>query len=248
MKFNIYAACGCNVGKIRKSNEDNFCFDNRHLEIQNNGISELLRFDSKIKNGICFAVFDGMGGENFGEYASFAAADRLLKSKTETPRINSLGKLIEELNAAVVDEQRKLLTTKMGTTMASIHFSQSGVFVCNVGDSRVYRFRRGNLLQLSVDHNERHLNCLSSKSGLTQYLGLDPEEVLLDPHILKRNIESGDIYLLCSDGLTDMVSDYDIHSILSDDSDICQKTEKLINSAISNGGKDNITVILCCIK
>ena len=248
MKHNIYAACGSNIGNVRKNNEDNFCFNGKYLDVKNANIPSCLKYDDVITDGLSFALFDGMGGGHFGEIASYTAAKYMADIKMQTCGISNLSELIELLNLAVVKEQQKLIANDMGTTMASIHFSRNNIFICNIGDSRVYRVRRESFLQLSVDHVEKIGYYKSGKPMLTQCLGMDPEEVLIVPHILKRKFESGDVYLLCSDGLTDMVSDFEIHKILSDNKDAEIIVNELISLALERGGKDNITIIVCIIN
>lgn len=243
-KHIIEAACCSNIGKIRKKNEDNFCFDNNIDTLKDGSV---LKYNGTLQSGLYFALFDGMGGENFGEYASETAASKMLNLDIRLPRMNTIKSVVEELNKAVVLKQQEMLTDKMGTTMASIHFYQNTVFVCNVGDSRVYRFRNGALQQLSNDHTETQTDN-NKKGALIQYLGMDPEEVRLEPHILKREIESGDIYLLCSDGLTDMLTDFEINYTVKVNGNSEIIAEKLISAAIENGGRDNITVIVCKIQ
>ena len=72
MRFTIQAACGCHTGKVRRQNEDNFFFDGKCLEREHTGLHHPVSIEESLKNGMCFAVFDGLGGEHFGEYASFA--------------------------------------------------------------------------------------------------------------------------------------------------------------------------------
>ena len=81
MKFTIQAACGCNMGKIRKNNEDNFLFDGKCLEEKNEGLRNPVWIEDTLKNGFCVAVFDGMGGEQFGECASYAAARQMQEAQ-----------------------------------------------------------------------------------------------------------------------------------------------------------------------
>lgn len=244
-KYEIEAACCSNIGKIRKKNEDNFCFNNSIDTFKDGAV---LKYNEPVKGGLYFALFDGMGGENFGEFASEAAAASMLKINLSLPRVNAIKEAVDTLNNAVVIKQQEMLTQRMGTTMASLHFYQNSVFVCNVGDSRVYRFRKGCLQQLSVDHAETHLIDKEKKGGLYQFLGMDPEEVRLEPHILKREFESGDIYLLCSDGLTDMLTDFEIKSIIQGCIFAEDIVNKLVFAANENGGRDNITVIVCKIQ
>lgn len=75
MSYMLDAACLCNTGKVRKNNEDNFFFDNRCLEVNNTGLKHPVSMAKPLRRELCVAVFDGMGGENFGEYASSAAAE-----------------------------------------------------------------------------------------------------------------------------------------------------------------------------
>lgn len=247
MKHNIYAACSSNVGNVRKNNEDNFCFNNEYLRIENLDTPVFLKYNNVIRDGLCFALFDGMGGGHFGEVAAYTAAQCMANSKKRISGTSDLSTLIKILNQVVVEEQQRMTANDMGTTMASIHFSRNNIFISNIGDSRVYRLRRGSLLQLSVDHVERFSFNKSTKPRLMQCLGMDPEEVLIVPHILKRKFESGDVYLLCSDGLTDMVSDFEIHKILSGNNDADIIVNELISLALKSGGRDNITVIVCIV-
>ena len=83
------------------------------------------------------------------------------------------------------------------------------------------------------------------KPGLIQYFGMDPEEILLEPAIRNSGFQAGDDYLICSDGLTDMVTEADIAAIVRDAADTEEAVNDLVDMAIANGGKDNITVIVC---
>lgn len=250
MRHIIQAACGCNTGKVRKNNEDNFLFDGRCLEMENDGLKLPYSIKTGLKNGIAMAIFDGMGGENFGEQASFAAARRMQQMKRSLsdyliPEETYLERMVMQLNEAVLEEQRKMCTMHMGTTMVGLYFSGNHVHVCNVGDSRAYRLRNGELLQLSEDHLEKLPDRTARKAPLSQHLGLDPEEFLIEPHIVKDKLERGDMYLLCSDGLTDMLTDNEISDIMLNDKVATSCVRELINSALEHGGRDNITVILC---
>ena len=80
MPYILYAACLCNTGKVRKNNEDNFFFDGRCLEADNDGLKQPFTMTRSLRREVCVAIFDGMGGENYGEYASFAAAEHMKRS------------------------------------------------------------------------------------------------------------------------------------------------------------------------
>ena len=252
MSFFLDAACGCNIGKVRKNNEDNFYFDGRCLEETNRGLKQPVSMRTVLRKEICYAIFDGMGGENYGECASYAAAIGL---KTQTKRLMDyfipartfLNETCLRLNSAVVDRAKSLCTERMGTTMVSLFFTHRDVYLCNIGDSRAYRLRNGEFLQISVDHIERREGLTSKKAPLTQHLGIDPEEFLIEPYIAKGDLRRGDQYLLCSDGLTDMLSNFEIDEILNRFYDTTACVQCLIDTALEHGGKDNITVILCRI-
>ena len=253
MRFMFDAACGCNMGKVRKNNEDNFFFDDKCLELDNQGLRNPACFSDNLKNGLCFAIFDGMGGENFGEVASFSAARKM---QTITRSFSDffiserkyLLKLTAQLNDAIVEAKKELCTERCGSTMVALYFSSGYVYTCNIGDSRAYRLRDGEFLQLSVDHVEKCPERKHKKAPLTQHLGIDPEDMQIEPHIAKGKIAKGDIYLLCSDGLTDMLTNFEISDIMLQNDDLDECVKNLIQAALERGGRDNITVIVCKIK
>lgn len=252
MRLFIDAACGCNIGKIRRNNEDNFFFDDKCLELENQGLRNTACFSDALKNGLCLAVFDGMGGENFGEVASFTAARQM---QTITRSLSDyfvserkyLLKLTTQLNNAIVEAKKELCTDRCGSTMAALYFSSGYVYTCNIGDSRAYRLRDGEFLQLSVDHVEKRHEGEHKKAPLTQHLGIDPEDMQIEPYVAKGKICKGDTYLLCSDGLTDMLTNFEISDILMTCEEPTECVHKLIQLALKHGGRDNITVIVCRI-
>lgn len=252
MGFTLDAACYCSIGKVRKNNEDNFFFDGRCLEEVNKGLRHPVSMRNPLRREVFLAVFDGMGGENFGESASYAAANgaqtrlrRLLDYCI--PERYFLQELSQKLNEAVVARARELCTERMGTTMTSLFFSGGYVYLCHLGDSRAYRLRDGEFLQLSVDHVLRRDDRPERKAPLTQYLGIDPQECLIEPYIAKGELQQGDQYLLCTDGLTDMLSNLEIDAIMTDTPDTAVCAQRLVNAALERGGKDNVTVIVCRI-
>ena len=250
MKENIEAACGCHLGRIRKNNEDNFYFNGEHLAAEHTAKAAyriLRRKDMRIEQ---FAVFDGMGGENFGELASYAAAKEMSAQKMRwnqlfAPLETTLYKQVICLNQAVLKAKTKMQTSRMGTTMVSLVFKHRMVYVCNIGDSRAYRLRDGPLSQLSVDHVDARPGRPGRKPLLTQHLGIDPEDMVIEPHIVKNPYRAGDKYLLCSDGLTDMLTDSEISDIMehNENPEVC--VNELIDTALLHGGRDNITVVIC---
>ena len=253
MSYTLEAACFSHIGKRRSNHEDNFFFDGNCLPEENRGLDAPLSLEQPLTAGQCLCVFDGMGGENYGETAAFAAAERM-KEYVRKPKefyISEkiyLKRMAEQLNAAVVAKAEELLTNRMGTTMAALYFSRRQVYCCNVGDSRAYRLRGEVLTQLSMDHVSRIALAQGRKAPLTQHLGMDPQEVLLEPYINKYDLLPGDQYVLCSDGLTDMLEDKDIVEILQKTGSAKDAALQLVNAALEHGGKDNITVIICRIR
>lgn len=253
MRLRIEAACGCHMGRIRKNNEDNFFFDRKCLEMINQGLDKPMRLEASIGKARYMAVFDGMGGENFGENAAYAAAQGLQQTKRPLKEyfISStdyLNKMVTKLNGVVLEEQQKMRTTHMGTTMVMLYFFKSCVYVCNLGDSRAYQLQEGKLLQISKDHVAIRPNGEIKKAPLIQYLGMDTQEMEPEPCIVRYGLKRGDKYLLCSDGLTDMLTDSEIADILQQNDDASECAETLIAAALEHGGRDNVTVIVCNIK
>jgi protein phosphatase len=252
MDFTLEAACLCNTGRVRKNNEDNFFFDGRCLEADNNGLKHAVTMKRPLQQDTFVAVFDGMGGENFGEFASFAAASCMRESLQRledyvVPERSFLNDLCQRLNNAVVARARELFTERMGSTLVAFYFSHGYAYVCNLGDSRAYRFREGEFLQVSEDHVEHREGAVKKKAPLTQHLGINPEDFLIEPYIAKGELAAGDQYLLCSDGLTDMLSNLEIASIMSEADTAESCAEQLVHAALEHGGRDNVTVIVCRI-
>lgn len=247
--YRVRAACLCNTGKVRRNNEDNYFFRGRCLPELNAGSPEMLTLETRLDAPLRFAVFDGMGGENYGEAAAFAAADCMVRLYERTQYFGvsealALEQLCQQLNLAVVKRAQELCTSRMGTTLAVLSLLPGRCWSCNLGDSRVYRLRGARLEQLSVDHVE-HRQISNRKPPLTQHLGIDPEELILEPSIREEALASGDRFLLCSDGLTDMLSDSKLSVLLRQDTDLDDCARRLTEAALAKGGRDNITVIVC---
>lgn len=239
-------------GMKRELNEDSFVI------LENEGV---------------FVVADGMGGHNAGEVASKIAIDTIaefFKASAEDDDMTWPYKLDPTL---ALDANKLLVGIKfankrifkqssedaacsgMGTTVVSILAKDGGdeLYVAHVGDSRCYCFYEGELIQVSEDHSlvneylkagqitKEQAKNFPHKNVIMRALGMK-DNVLVD--IQKRQARAGEIYLLCSDGLSDMVPDTETEKILSEDIPLNEKTKRLVDMANANGGKDNITVIL----
>ena len=251
MSFTIKAACVSHPGRVRFNNEDNFNLHGAFLAVDNKGTAESLFKEADSSQGLFVAIYDGMGGENYGELASFAAAEASsgFRISSEDP-LDDLKTLALHLNEVILQEAEKKRTSHMGTTMVALYFLNDMVYLCNVGDSRAYRIRDNTIIQLSEDHVEDFSSLgihLHRKPSLSQYLGVDPEDFQIEPCLIREKMISGDCYVLCSDGLTDMVPPEEINSVVHASKSAEEISENLRDAALKNGGRDNVTVIACVV-
>ena len=249
MAYQIEYAYTCHIGKIRNNNEDNFWCCGDSLEAQNQGMSHIRSGYMKQSEYPLLAVFDGMGGESCGEMAAFLAAEacgehfKTAKDGIRNDPEEFLNEICESMNQAICDYGRTNKINSMGTTAALLAFAEDAVYSCNLGDSRIYKSDREKFYQISQDHVLGR--SLFGKAPLTQYLGMEEENLQLEPSISRQEIKIGDRFLLCSDGITDMLSDGEIADILSRDFPVAKTVEILVDRALKKGGRDNITVVLC---
>lgn len=249
MAYQIEYAYTCHIGKIRNNNEDNFWCCGDSLEAQNQGMSHIRSGYMKQSEYPLLAVFDGMGGESCGEMAAFLAAEacgehfKTAKDGIRNDPEEFLNEICESMNQAICDYGRTNKINSMGTTAALLAFAEDAVYSCNLGDSRIYKSDREKFYQISQDHVLGR--SLFGKAPLTQYLGMEEENLQLEPSISRQEIKIGDRFLLCSDGITDMLSDGEIADILSRDMPVAKTVEILVDRALKKGGRDNITVVLC---
>ena len=249
MAYQIEYAYTCHIGKIRNNNEDNFWCCGDSLEAQNQGMSHIRSGYMKQSEYPLLAVFDGMGGESCGEMAAFLAAEacgehfKTAKDGIRNDPEEFLNEICESMNQAICDYGRTNKINSMGTTAALLAFAEDAVYSCNLGDSRIYKSDREKFYQISQDHVLGR--SLFGKAPLTQYLGMEEENLQLEPSISRQEIKIGDRFLLCSDGITDMLLDGEIADILSRDIPVAKTVEILVDRALKKGGRDNITVVLC---
>lgn len=254
MNFTIHAACHSHMGLVRTNHEDNFFFNDLSLQERNIGLSAPLTFTASTAQRQILAVFDGMGGEKFGETAAFEAAKALYAAAhgMDCPGDGDFSReAAQYMNQAVWASAAAHSTSSMGTTLAMLTFREDHVFVCNLGDSRIFRLREGNLHQLSQDHTDEaflRAQGIHRRPRLTQYLGMDPEETLPEPYVNGFFLQSGDRYLICSDGLTDMLPPGDIAQAMLYADSPAQCTQALVEAALAQGGRDNITAIFCQVE
>ncbi|MDO8813303.1 MAG: Stp1/IreP family PP2C-type Ser/Thr phosphatase [Gallionella sp.] len=233
--------------------------------------------DSVAQDAACGLVVlaDGMGGYNAGEVASGIAVSVVmteicqhLQNTSPTDRDDATGDELGALllrdnickaNASIFQAaQSQPQYAGMGTTIVSGLFYDNRVVVGHVGDSRMYRLRGETLETITRDHSLlqeqidggmisiEDARLSKNKNLVTRAVGIDAE---VEPEIHVHDVQVGDIYLLCSDGLNDMVEDEDIQSTLyAMQSNLPLATEQLIQMANDNGGRDNVSVILVKVK
>jgi protein phosphatase len=232
------AAAVTDRGRKRPSNEDAFGFS--------------------VEHGV-YVVCDGMGGAAAGEIASSLAVDEALRlltgrSGSSTPLEQAAEQAICAANEAIYSRaQRNYKLSGMGTTMVGIMAEESRVLVFNVGDSRCYRLRRRVLEQITLDHSlveeqvrmgrMTHAEALRSpmRNVITRALGT---QVCVTPDLFDLTAEPGDLFLLCSDGLTRELTDPLIESMIGADLPLDEICARLVVAAKKAGGHDNITCIL----
>lgn len=249
-ELRVTAACGCNIGRVRSNNEDNLCFDGIVLPPENRGLDDILYFFRVTDGPVHFGVFDGMGGEAYGELAALLAATEvrdLPKSADVKELVAALHRANEKICAAARERDCGLI----GTTAAVLTVDSGDVYITNIGDSKVYRFRNGVIEQLSTDHTDRGVidqhGIKGRKPRLTQHLGIESAEMVIEPAVRQETAFVGDRYVICSDGLSDMVTEEELATILSANGSLDECVNKFISEALKNGGKDNVTVIAVAI-
>lgn len=227
-----------NTGLVRNSNEDAVLTDMPDL----------------------FAIADGMGGYAAGEIASVETIKVLQEEKKNFAGLtgDALCRALQEA-ASKANEHLLSLVSKtpdyegMGTTLVAVYLAEDGMaYALNIGDSRLYLWRGGELKQITQDHS--YVAQLVSKGDITteearrhpqrnvilRAVGADE---VLESDVFSFKVEPGDRLLLCSDGLSDMASDEEIAAVLAE-RNVDKAADELLELALNNGGRDNISVIL----
>ena len=255
--INVTSAVVTNVGKVRGNNEDNYFVNGKYRE--NTDTLNEEHEESKEKEKYLFSVCDGMGGEAYGELASLIAVKSLLKFQDKN--INEhINEYVEYANKLICNEIEKNDGARIGSTVALLYIDDTGAYGYNIGDSRIYLMRDGSFKQLSRDHTQaqsmvdmgllkpEEMNAHKGKHKLTQHFGIFPDELIIQPYETEVvSVQENDIFILCSDGLTDMMDDNEIASIAQEDLSPYDMASKLVDIAVEKGGKDNTTVVVAKI-
>ena len=231
------------IGKAREKNQDYYYISEENDE-------------PKI-----YILADGMGGYKGGEVASKLATDSVKKYiqsnfdsmiKDKESILKLIASAVEYANMVVYEKSKETQELEgMGTTLEVCLIYNNKAYIGHVGDSRVYRIRNEVIRKLTKDHSyvqqliedkkitREEAKTHPKKNMITRALGCTP---YVEPDLRARNFEKGDIFILCSDGLTNMVDEKQIYEIIKED--IQMAAERLVDEANQAGGYDNITVII----
>ena len=220
-----------NVGNKRSNNEDSIQINNLFFNKELN-----VKGKKRLKNKSLISICDGMGGTLFGEVASLIAVKELSRISSHNLEVEDMLSSIKTINNLVCDEMNNR-KTKMGSTLVSAVINKDYIDIYNVGDSRAYVFS-DKLIQVSKDHNYKD-------GSLTQHLGIPSDDILIEPFVIdKIKMLKNNYLLMCSDGLYNMVSEEEITEILKMKIKEQKKCDLLLDTALKNGGKDNISFFL----
>lgn len=238
-RFSTIIQCISNIGHLRADNQDAM---GAAGWFACGGSDVLHQVQQELDQPLHVVVSDGMGGHPGGDVASTLVVKHLTAARWQ-------GDFLAVLQAALQQLSDDMSTTMaqnprlsgMGATVAGVVFDGLQLFHYNVGDSRVYRFSKGVLSQLSTDDRLEGSHVLTQVVGGHAAYAPMPAEL----HMGTVRLSAGDAVLLCSDGLTDFVSDQEIEAELDRDPETAG--EKLVATALERGGYDNLTVIVARI-
>ncbi len=247
MPYKVSSAGISDIGLLRENNEDVW---------------------AEIPDKHFFILADGMGGHLAGEVAAKEAVEKLIalingELGQQLNQVNLeearhlVAAAINEVNAHVYRLGRKSVELRgMGTTLCCLYFHPKGVVFAHVGDSRIYRLRKEKLSQITRDHSllselvelgelsEQQADEFVYKNIITKAIGTEPS---VDPAVHKSDIVEGDLYLMCTDGLSDLLSCREIESVLNETISLKKATQDLVAIAKERGGHDNITIVIAKI-
>lgn len=247
----------CHTGRVRENNEDNFVLNGISKKLEYGNVS----FQRNLPQPLVAGVFDGMGGEANGEYASRIAAvtaKDLYRKLLALPDCDCealANNFVTEANNRIRDFMNEQHCDTGGSTVAAVMIKSGVVYPFSLGDSRVYLLRNGRLYQISHDHTlaQRKVDdCIYTREEalrsadshkLTLFLGVDYVKDGLEAQCYQSvYLQAGDSLLLCSDGLYDELSDDEIASVLRSCSE--NPSYELVKKALQNGGGDNVTCVV----
>lgn len=267
-KISVDVAATSHPGMIRSNNED-MAYANG---VFFNNVDKLQFNIDEIQSGrlLIYSVCDGMGGENAGEMASYEAVMLLneFHKKLNGIKIKNIFQLMEYLKEYIRNTNNRIYRLwadskegRMGATFAGLAFYCKNAVALNLGDSRVYMLREGKLTKLTRDHTEAErlasmkiirsdeIDTHKGSHVLTRHFGTTPEEGDMEADFSNIiRVKKWDTFLLCSDGLTDMVKEQRIRQLLEQKNKAVEIIKSLLEEALRNGGKDNVTAVVVRVK
>lgn len=248
----------------RRNNQDNFMLGGICAELNHDTFA--FTCEGKTKAPFFAAVCDGMGGEASGERASYEACAELAGVTGKlTDNFDTNKKLvcnsILRANARLCEVMQSEETGRMGSTVISVLIQGDTLFYTNLGDSRIYLLREDVLKQITKDHTEgqsmldagvlsaEQLKTHPSRNKLNRHLGIFPEEMVLECPVYEDiKLKAGDKLLLCSDGVFGVLENEQMTAILSEKIPAEERAAKLVDSAYTNGSKDNMTAMVIDVE
>ena len=239
----IVLTAASRVGNVRSNNEDMILAFDKYVR---SDIHQTVLAPDNLDRFVV-AVADGMGGHNAGEVASEMVMQNLKFYVNDLPKGMTSGELEEVMNEWLLSIHQTVnfrgrsnkTMSEMGTTLVALLFYGNRYFWMNCGDSRLYRLRDGQLKQLTTDHSLVNEDGEKKHSNyITNCIGAECDDVFMDMIEFTSDFHTGDVYVLCSDGLNDMVPDIIIEKMLNEGAtanDLCEE-------AIAAGGFDNVSV------
>ena len=248
MPYKVLSVGISDIGLVRENNEDVW---------------------AKLPSQRLFILADGMGGHQAGEVASqetvkelCAILEKKLNIKDDTISLDIarefIFEAIQEVNAHIYNMGRKDHELRgMGTTLCCLHFHHKGLVYAHVGDSRIYRLRNKKLYQLTKDHslmrelidlgqlNERQAEDFQYRNIITKAIGTEPD---VEPSVRVTEVQDHDLYMMCSDGLSDLLSLNEIEQIMNKKIPFKEISQHLVDASKEKGGNDNITVVVAKVQ
>lgn len=253
MPFTIHAAVLSDTGRIRHHNEDAFYCNGFFNPLED--MDRHTEHDEHITDNRClFAICDGMGGQQHGEQAANAAIGQLGMLRQQLPGRDFrtvMQHWLQQTNRVVRE-----FSDGGGCTLALLYVESTTVRFCHVGDSRIYRFHQAQLTCLTRDHSQVALMVSAGmitpeearthphRHAITRYLGMPAPVTCEASYGEDIPFIADDIYLLCSDGVTDMLTDEALAHILRTESSLTDMAKRIYQEALDAGGRDNITLQL----
>lgn len=245
----LLIAAVCSEQGKPANNEDNYLMNGRFKSLGSEN-QPMLEQCAPALPGV-FAVCDGMGGTSFGEVAAAMAVSRLARAAGRLC-LGESDQILEQLSqiSAAIRQEAVRRKTHMGAAIVVAVACGRQIDIYNVGDCRAYLWSVDGLCQLSEDHTVEQImqkiggNIPSANHQLTQFLGMDEEEFSMEPYHSRVGLPERGKLLLCSDGLTDMISEDMIASCLSGAGSPKAQASALVDLALEAGGRDNVTAMV----